>query len=222
MCSAPLIGLSRHRLLTDGEGVTTLVAFHGCTLRCRYCLNPQCLSDDTPCRLCTPQELYEEVRQDELYFLATRGGVTFGGGEPLMRSRFIEEFRRLCGPLWRINVETSLNVPTQHVQRLLTVADHFIIDIKDLDPDRYRRYTGRDNTRVLGNLRLLLRRIASGGQNQGDFFLLTKGQQAVQGSGRGKINQDVRLTRELGGSGVNGEVPVTGAQHIKAGHHLDP
>ena len=158
MCSAPLIGLSRHRLLTDGEGVTTLVAFHGCTLRCRYCLNPQCLSDDTPCRLCTPQELYEEVRQDELYFLATRGGVTFGGGEPLMRSRFIEEFRRLCGPLWRINVETSLNVPAAHLQRLLTVVDHFIIDIKDLDPDRYRRYTGRDNTRVLGNLRLLLRR----------------------------------------------------------------
>ena len=41
MKAAPLIGISRHRLSTDGEGVTTLVAFHGCPLRCKYCLNPQ-------------------------------------------------------------------------------------------------------------------------------------------------------------------------------------
>lgn len=29
---APIIGINRHKLLTDGEGVTTLVAFHGCPL----------------------------------------------------------------------------------------------------------------------------------------------------------------------------------------------
>ena len=39
---APLIAIARHRLTVDGEGVTTLVAFHGCPLRCRYCLNRQC------------------------------------------------------------------------------------------------------------------------------------------------------------------------------------
>jgi len=33
-------GISRHRLATDGEGVTTLVGFHGCPLCCGYCLNP--------------------------------------------------------------------------------------------------------------------------------------------------------------------------------------
>ena len=37
----PLIGICRHRLTTDGTGVTTLVAFHGCPLCCRYCLNSQ-------------------------------------------------------------------------------------------------------------------------------------------------------------------------------------
>ena len=31
---APLIGIDRHRLATDGEGITTLVAFHECPLRC--------------------------------------------------------------------------------------------------------------------------------------------------------------------------------------------
>lgn len=42
----PFIGISRHRLATDGEGVTTLAAFHGCPLACRYCLNPQCRGDE--------------------------------------------------------------------------------------------------------------------------------------------------------------------------------
>ena len=46
MNRAPLIGISRLRIRTDGHGVTTLVAFHGCPLRCKYCLNPQGLSDD--------------------------------------------------------------------------------------------------------------------------------------------------------------------------------
>ena len=37
----PLFALSRHRMATDGRGVTTLAAAWGCPLRCRYCLNPQ-------------------------------------------------------------------------------------------------------------------------------------------------------------------------------------
>lgn len=36
---AKIIGIARHRLLTDGDGVTTLIAFPGCQLRCRSCLN---------------------------------------------------------------------------------------------------------------------------------------------------------------------------------------
>ncbi len=42
MNKAEIIGIKRHCLGSDGHGVTTLVAFHGCLLRCRYCLNPQC------------------------------------------------------------------------------------------------------------------------------------------------------------------------------------
>lgn len=87
--SAPLIGTDRHRLSTDGRGVTTLVAFHGCPLRCRYCLNPQCFDTSRTWRTVTPQQLLAEVAIDNLYFQATGGGVTFGGGEPLLRSEFI-------------------------------------------------------------------------------------------------------------------------------------
>ena len=88
---APIIGIERHRLTTDGEGVTTLVAFHGCPLYCKYCLNPQCLSPNGVLRTITPSELYSEVEIDDLYFVATGGGICFGGGEPLLHSEFIVE-----------------------------------------------------------------------------------------------------------------------------------
>ncbi len=152
---AEIAAVSRHRIVVDGDGVNTLVAFMGCPLRCLYCLNPQTLSPDSPHREMTPAELYEETKKDELYFLATGGGVTFGGGEPLLRPDFIRAFRSLCGPGWKINAETSLNVPEDNIRELIPVIDHWFIDIKDMNPVIYRNYTGRDNTGVRGNLRLL-------------------------------------------------------------------
>ena len=74
-----IIGLSRHRIGVDGADVTTLVAFHGCPLKCKYCLNPQALSVGGIWKSLTPEELYNHVKQDNLYFRVTGGGVTFGG-----------------------------------------------------------------------------------------------------------------------------------------------
>ncbi len=150
-----IIGIARHRLSTDGDGVTTLVAFHGCPLRCRYCLNPQSLGDGSHFREYSPEELYAETRIDELYFIATNGGVTFGGGEPGLRPEFIRAFRELCGPSWRLTLESSLNVPQENIEALLPVVDSWIIDIKDMDADIYRQYTGKDNPLVLANLSMI-------------------------------------------------------------------
>ena len=152
---AKIIGIARHRLSTDGDGVTTLVAFHGCPLCCRYCLNPQSLGDAERFREYSPKQLYAETRIDELYFIATNGGVTFGGGEPCLRPQFIREFRGLCGPEWRLNLETSLNVPTANIKALLPVVNTLIIDLKDMNPDIYRDYTGQSNALVLENLRMI-------------------------------------------------------------------
>lgn len=152
---AKVIGVARHRLATDGDGVTTLVAFHGCPLHCRYCLNPQSLGDGGRFKEYTPESLYREIRIDELYFLATNGGVTFGGGEPCLRPDFVRRFRELCGDGWQINLETSLNVPADNIASLLPVVNTLIIDIKDLNPEIYRNYTGYDNSIVRSNLRLI-------------------------------------------------------------------
>ena len=155
MIKAEIAAVSRHRIVVDGEGVTSLVAFMACPLRCRYCLNPQTLVPDGPHRVLTPEELYAEVRRDELYFLASGGGVTFGGGEPLLRPDFIRTFRSLCGPDWKLNAETSLNVPEDNVRELMPVIDHWYIDVKDMDQGIYLSYTGRDNGRVRNNLQVL-------------------------------------------------------------------
>lgn len=152
---AKIIGIARHRLSTDGDGVTTLVVFHDCPLRCRYCLNPQSLVDGGRFREYSPEELYAETGIDELYFIATNGGVTFGGGEPCLRPQFIREFRELCGSAWRLNLETSLNVPSANIKALLPVVNTLIIDIKDMNPDIYHSYTGQSNNLVLDNLRLI-------------------------------------------------------------------
>lgn len=152
---AKVIGVARHRLATDGDGVTTLVAFHGCPLHCRYCLNPQSLGDGGRFKEYTLESLYREIRIDKLYFIATNGGVTFGGGEPCLRPDFIRRFRELCDESWQINLETSLNVPADNIASLLPVVNTLIIDIKDMNSEIYRNYTRQDNSLVLSNLRLI-------------------------------------------------------------------
>lgn len=151
----PLIGTCRHRLVTDGQGVTTLVAFHGCPLRCKYCLNAQCLRSDGIWRQMTMQEILDEVMVDDLYFKATNGGITFGGGEPLLRSDEIVDFCKLRPMEWQIYVETSLNVEQRAVEAVAPFIDHYYIDVKDMNPDIYRSYTSKDNHRVLENLQWL-------------------------------------------------------------------
>lgn len=153
--TAPFIAINRHRLTTDGEGVTTLVGFHGCPLHCEYCLNAQCLqADGVWCRL-TPGELYSEVEIDDLYFVATGGGICFGGGEPLLRSDFIKAFAEIMNPEWKLTIETSLNVPLENVKAIASLVQMWYVDIKDMNPDIYKAYGCRENKQVISNLQWL-------------------------------------------------------------------
>ena len=148
----PLLGLSRHRMELDGEGVTTLVAGAGCPLCCAYCINKKVLRQ-APTWV-TPEELLEKTRIDDLYFRATGGGLCFGGGESLLHLDFYEASRPLC-PDWRFTAETCLNVPPRDLIRAAGLFDAFIIDVKSLDPTVYEGYTGREQGPLWENLRYL-------------------------------------------------------------------
>ena len=146
----PIFGISRHRMGIDGNGITTLVAFMGCPLKCRYCLNDQCHtslyeSDGKSLRrgiqMLSPKELYNLVEIDNIYFQATGGGICFGGGEPTMNADFIIEFAKLCPKNWKLTIETSLRCSVQTVKTLSTCIDEWIVDVKDMNDSIYENYT---------------------------------------------------------------------------------
>ena len=148
---APIFAISRLRMGTDGSGITTLVTFMGCPLKCKYCLNKKCHepiyeADGKTLRngimLLTAQELYDLVKVDNIYFQSTGGGICFGGGEPTLYKDFIVEFKKICGDKWKITLETSLRCSYNTIKDLCPVVDHWIVDIKSMNPFIYEEYTG--------------------------------------------------------------------------------
>lgn len=156
----PLLSIARHRMGTDGAGITTLVAGAGCPLRCAWCINKKLLQETAPQNVAA-SELLERVMVDDLYFRATGGGITFGGGEALLHADFIREFRGICPSEWKINVETSLFVPRNYLAAVSDAVDLFVVDCKDMNPDIYKKYTGEDGSVMTENLQYLLQRAGS-------------------------------------------------------------
>ena len=149
-----IMGINRHRMYIDGQGINTLVALEGCPLKCKYCINKNLLAGGKVQEM-SLQELAEKVLIDYCYFMATGGGVTFGGGEALLHSGQIKAFREVLPKDVPIKVETSLNVPTECLLDVIDVVDEFIIDIKSMNPQIYKEYTGLDNSRLVENLEIL-------------------------------------------------------------------
>ncbi len=141
----------------DGPGVSTLAAGAGCPLHCRWCINARLLRE-APAENITAARLLERVKIDDLYFRATGGGVTFGGGESLLHAPFIRRFRELCPEEWKLCAETGLAVSRELVQIASEAADTFLVDCKDMDPEIYHRYTGGDERIMEDNLKYLLDR----------------------------------------------------------------
>lgn len=152
-----VVGIKRHRIDTDGAGVRTLVAVSGCPLRCKNCLNPHSWNGEGTTKTYSAFDLLETLLPDELYFDFTGGGVTFGGGEPLLYAECISEFAEKYGHNFNIVLETSLYVPLEKLKLISGFIEQYIVDIKSMNPAIYKKYTGKeDNQLVLDNLKYLL------------------------------------------------------------------
>jgi len=165
---AYVAAIGRLRFASDGAGIRTLVCMHGCPLDCKYCINKFTHDGSFSGTLYSIEELYEKVKVDNVYFRATGGGITFGGGEPLMQAEFISEFIRFTKKnKWNYVIETSLAVPKEKLIALAgEISDRetgliFHVDIKTLDSDTYRDYTGKSLTEAKENLMLLLDMVKS-------------------------------------------------------------
>ena len=153
--------IDRIRTNTDGEGVTTLVVSMGCPLRCAYCINALTWDGSFKnVKKYTADELYEELKIDDLYFVATGGGVVFGGGEPLLNYEFIAEFiDKYRDKGWKFGLETSLSVPRKNIESVMDRIDFFLVDTKDMNKERYEIYTKGDYDLFRSNLEYLLEKV---------------------------------------------------------------
>ena len=152
----PIIMIDRLRMITDGGGVTTLICSSGCPLRCRFCVNPSSWDGTPPIESLTIDELYERVKIDNLYFLSTNGGLCFGGGEPLLHSKFLKSFMNKYKKLgWNFYIESSLSVSKENIEDILPFANSYIIDTKDMNKERYEKYTNGNYDLFFENLLFL-------------------------------------------------------------------
>lgn len=104
----------------------------------------------------TPEDLLEVVQAEKIFFDESGGGVTFSGGECLTHAAFLEEACRLLHENGiRTAIDTCGAVPWPSVEQVLPHADLFLYDIKKVDPDLHKAYTGVDNRLILENLKRL-------------------------------------------------------------------
>ena len=148
----------QHFSLHDGEGIRTTVFLKGCSIKCPWCANPECISSKIEKGFgfdISLDKLEKEILKDEPYY-KTGGGVTFSGGEPLLQIKSLEPLLKSL-KLKNINIcfETSLFVPAENLSIANIYADEFIADIKMLNPESCRKILKGNINQYLDNLKFL-------------------------------------------------------------------
>lgn len=104
----------------------------------------------------TVEEVFDAVRRDKIFYAASGGGVTVSGGEPLLQARFVRDVFQLCrGEQIGTCVETCGFASSEALLEVMPVTDSFLFDLKHMDADAHRKYTGQTNSRILDNAALL-------------------------------------------------------------------
>ncbi len=149
----------------DGPGLRTTVFLKGCPLACQWCHNPEGQSSQpqmmrSPAgerlagRLYTAAELAALLNRQVPLLTANEGGLTFSGGEPLLQAAFVADvIDRLADA--HVLLDTSGYGAEDDFRRLVARVDLVFFDLKLIDRDRHRHYTGCDNGPILRNLQIM-------------------------------------------------------------------
>lgn len=161
----------------DGPGIRTTVFLKGCPLNCAWCHNPESQKPQPETfkrivkknlgyshtetieyfgKVVTPREIMTEIERDILFFDDSGGGATFSGGEPLMQTDFLDELLFMCRQKGiHTAVDTSGCSATGNYKKIIDKTDLFLFDLKILDEEEHKKYTGSSNKLILENLRYL-------------------------------------------------------------------
>ena len=138
----------------DGPGVRFVVFLQGCPMRCAYCHNPDTWRTDAG-TLMAAEEIMESFRRNRSFY--RDGGITVTGGEPLLQTDFLLELFSLAKAE---NVHTCIDTSgicfhpsdkdwMSRLDRLLSLTDLVMLDIKHIDPKLHMQLTGCSNENVL-------------------------------------------------------------------------
>lgn len=149
----------------DGPGIRTIVFLKGCVLRCKWCCNPESqeyaiqtmLVDGTPKTIgrdVTVEEVMETVEKDRSYYRRSGGGLTLSGGESLCQPRFTQALLQTAKSRGINTAMESMGCADfQTIERILPYLDTYLLDIKHMNPDKHRAFTGKSNELMLENAR---------------------------------------------------------------------
>lgn len=127
--------------LVDGPGIRTVVFLNGCSLRCKFCHNPEMWQMKESNY--TSSEIVDKVLRNKPYF-KNNGGVTFSGGEPLLQYDFLLE---TCKKLKKENIHIAIDtagIGLGDYKELFDTIDLVLLDIKHITKEGYMDITCRD------------------------------------------------------------------------------
>ena len=105
-------------------------------------------------------ELMAEVEKERDVMEDSGGGVTLCGGEPLMHPEYTLELLHELGRRgFHRTVDTTLYAAPDIVETVAKECELLLVDLKLMDSDKHRFYTGVPNELILENIR----RVAQGG-----------------------------------------------------------
>ncbi|MBU8913175.1 MAG: glycyl-radical enzyme activating protein [Spirochaetales bacterium] len=106
----------------------------------------------------TVSDVMSVVERDRAFYETSEGGVTYSGGEPLLSVPFLAELLRSSKERSiHTAVDTALNVSWSSIEKIIPLADLFLVDFKHIDSRAHREAVGVDNSRILENLEKLAR-----------------------------------------------------------------
>ena len=98
-------------------------------------------------------DVIKEVMKHRLFYSYSGGGVTFSGGEATSQPEFMDYVsRELYDSGISIDLESCGHFDFDLVRPSLERMDLIFIDLKHIDPEEHRKYTGVSNERILENI----------------------------------------------------------------------
>lgn len=103
----------------------------------------------------TAEEVAARILPNQELLAMNGGGVTFSGGEALSQADFVLAVSERLPGVHQC-IETSGFAPSHTYQKVAHAMNLVIQDIKMMDPELHRRWTGVDNALILENVRWLI------------------------------------------------------------------